>query len=52
MSGNTIGITIIVVIRVLLLFQVIYQGIRQERRHTEILKRIEEIGKTIDGNKA
>jgi len=47
MSGTTAGITIIVILLVPILFQVVYQGIRQERRHKEILERLNKLKQII-----
>jgi len=44
MSGTTFGISIIVILLVIILFQLVYQGIRQEKRHREILERLKEPG--------
>ncbi len=49
MSGIHIGITIIVIMLVPILFQVVMQGIRAEKRYRELKEHLEKIEKKLDG---
>ena len=51
MPHINIGITVLIILLVPVLFQVVYQGIRQETRHKEILKRMEELEDLLKGKR-
>ena len=43
MTGTSIGITIIVILLVPTLFQVVISSIKQEKRHKEIIERLDKL---------
>lgn len=45
MTASSIGITVILAILVPVLFQVVSQGMKQDRRHREILDRLDDLEK-------
>lgn len=46
MTASSIGITVILAILVPVLFQVVSQGLKQDRRHREILDRLDQLEKS------
>lgn len=43
------GTAIIIILLVPILFQVVYQGYRADKRHEEIKRRLEKLGKELAG---